>query len=164
MAAVRETVDRVRSIEAEAYKYGFVSDIESDKAPKGLNEDVVRFISAKKGEPQWLLDWRLDAYRRWLTMIPPRWARVEFPEIDFQDLYYYSAPKSSAGPKSLDEVAPELLRTAKIELPPTAPFGAQVAFRARLAGLSQTAAASACSRLSAHGTACITVPPSGTSF
>ncbi|MGA2486802.1 MAG: Fe-S cluster assembly protein SufB, partial [Roseiarcus sp.] len=87
MAAVQETVDRVRSIEAEAYKYGFVSDIESDKAPKGLNEDVVRFISAKKGEPQWLLDWRLDAYRRWLTMIPPRWARVEFPEIDFQDLY-----------------------------------------------------------------------------
>ena len=118
MAAVQETVDRVRSIEAEAYKYGFVSDIESDKAPKGLNEDVVRFISAKKGEPQWLLDWRLDAYRRWLTMIPPRWARVEFPEIDFQDLYYYSAPKSSAGPKSLDEVDPELLRTyAKLGIP-----------------------------------------------
>jgi Fe-S cluster assembly protein SufB len=118
MAAVQETVDRVRSIEAEAYKYGFVSDIESDKAPKGLNEDVVRFISAKKGEPQWLLDWRLEAYRRWLTMIPPRWARVEFPEIDFQDLYYYSAPKSSAGPKSLDEVDPELLRTyAKLGIP-----------------------------------------------
>ncbi|MGA2486856.1 MAG: Fe-S cluster assembly protein SufB, partial [Roseiarcus sp.] len=71
-----------------------------------------------KGEPQWLLDWRLDAYRRWLTMIPPRWARVEFPEIDFQDLYYYSAPKSSAGPKSLDEVDPELLRTyAKLGIP-----------------------------------------------
>ena len=118
MAAVQETVDRVRSIEAEAYKYGFVSDIESDKAPKGLNEDVVRFISAKKGEPQWLLDWRLDAYRRWLTMIPPRWARVEFPEIDFQDLYYYAAPKSAAGPKSLDEVDPELLRTyAKLGIP-----------------------------------------------
>jgi Fe-S cluster assembly protein SufB len=118
MAAVQETVDRVRSIEADAYKYGFVSDIESDKAPKGLNEDVVRFISAKKGEPQWLLDWRLDAYRRWLTMIPPRWARVEFPEIDFQDLYYYAAPKSSAGPKSLDEVDPELLRTyAKLGIP-----------------------------------------------
>jgi Fe-S cluster assembly protein SufB len=118
MAAVQETVDRVRSIEAEAYKYGFVSDIESDRAPKGLNEDVVRFISAKKGEPQWLLDWRLDAYRRWLTMIPPRWARVEFPEIDFQDLYYYSAPKTAAGPKSLDEVDPELLRTyAKLGIP-----------------------------------------------
>ena len=118
MAAVQETVDRVRSIEAEAYKYGFVSDIESDKAPKGLNEDVVRFISARKGEPQWLLDWRLDAYRRWLTMVSPRWARVAFPEIDFQDLYYYSAPKSSAGPKSLDEVDPELLRTyAKLGIP-----------------------------------------------
>jgi Fe-S cluster assembly protein SufB len=118
MAAVQETVDRVRSIEADAYKYGFVSDIESDKAPKGLNEDVVRFISAKKGEPQWLLDWRLEAYRRWLTMTPPRWARVEFPEIDFQDLYYYAAPKSSAGPKSLDEVDPELLRTyAKLGIP-----------------------------------------------
>jgi Fe-S cluster assembly protein SufB len=118
MAAVQETVDRVRSIEAEAYKYGFVSDIESDKAPKGLNEDVVRFISAKKGEPQWLLDWRLDAYRRWLTMIPPRWARVEFPEIDFQDLYYYAAPKTAAGPKSLDEVDPELLKTyAKLGIP-----------------------------------------------
>jgi Fe-S cluster assembly protein SufB len=118
MAAVQETVDRVRSIEADAYKYGFVSDIESDKAPKGLNEDVVRFISAKKGEPQWLLDWRLDAYRRWLTMIPPRWARVEFPEIDFQDLYYYAAPKTAAGPKSLDEVDPELLKTyAKLGIP-----------------------------------------------
>jgi Fe-S cluster assembly protein SufB len=118
MAAVQETVDRVRSIEADAYKYGFISDIESDKAPKGLNEDVVRFISAKKGEPQWLLDWRLEAYRRWLTMIPPRWARVEFPEIDFQDLYYYAAPKSAAGPKSLDEVDPELLRTyAKLGIP-----------------------------------------------
>ena len=118
MAAVQETVDRVRSIEVDAYKYGFVTDIESDKAPKGLSEDIVRFISAKKGEPQWLLDWRLDAYRRWLTMDEPRWARVEYPEIDFQDLYYYSAPKSTAGPKSLDEVDPELLRTyAKLGIP-----------------------------------------------
>ena len=109
MAAVQETVDRVRSIDVEAYKYGFVTDIESDKAPKGLNEDTVRFISAKKGEPQWLLEWRLDAYRRWLTMEKPTWARVEYPEIDFQDLYYFSAPKSSPAPKSLDEVDPELL-------------------------------------------------------
>ena len=119
MAAVQETVDRVRSIEAEAYKYGFVTDIESDKAPKGLSEDIVRYISARKGEPQWLLDWRLDAYRRWLTMTPPRWARVEFPEIDYQDLYYYAAPKSTkAAPKSLDEIDPELLRTyAKLGIP-----------------------------------------------
>ena len=111
MAAVQETVDRVRSIDVEAYKYGFVTDIESDKAPKGLNEDTVRFISAKKGEPEWLLEWRLEAYRRWLTMEKPTWARVEYPEIDFQDLYYFSAPKSSPAPKSLDEVDPEMLRT-----------------------------------------------------
>ncbi|MBG0793727.1 Fe-S cluster assembly protein SufB [Methylocystis sp. H62] len=111
MAARQETVARVESIDVDAYKYGFSTDIESDKAPKGLNEDIVRFISAKKGEPQWLTDWRLDAYRRWLTMPEPRWARVHYPRIDFQDLYYYSAPKSTPGPKSLDEVDPELLRT-----------------------------------------------------
>jgi Fe-S cluster assembly protein SufB len=118
MAAVRETVDRVRSIESDAYKYGFVTDIESDKAAKGLSEDIVRFISAKKREPQWLLDWRLDAYRRWLTMATPHWARVDYPEIDFQDIYYFSAPKSAPGPKSLDEVDPELLRAyAKLGIP-----------------------------------------------
>ncbi len=118
MAAVQETVDRVRSIDVSEYKYGFVSDIESDKAPKGLSEDTVRFISAKKGEPEWLLQWRLDAYRRWLTMDEPKWARVEYPKIDYQDLYYFSAPKSTPGPKSLDEVDPELLRTyAKLGIP-----------------------------------------------
>jgi len=118
MAAVQETVDRVRSIEVDAYKYGFVTDIQSEKAPKGLSEATIRFISAKKGEPQWLLDWRLDAYRRWLTMERPRWARVDYPEIDFQDLYYFSAPKSAPAPKSLDEVDPELLRTyAKLGIP-----------------------------------------------
>ena len=77
MAAVQETVDRVRSIDVEAYKYGFVSPIESDVAPKGLDENTVRFISEKKEEPDWLLNWRLDAYRRWLTMQEPKWARVE---------------------------------------------------------------------------------------
>src|SRR5271154_1155883 len=118
MAAVQETVDRVRSIDVEAYKYGFVTDIASDKAPKGLSEEIVRFISAKKGEPEWLLEWRLDAYRRWLTMETPRWARVDYPEIDFQNLYYFSAPKSSPGPRSLDEVDPELLKTyAKLGIP-----------------------------------------------
>ncbi|HEY8124259.1 MAG TPA: Fe-S cluster assembly protein SufB [Methylocystis sp.] len=111
MAARQETVARVESIDVDAYKYGFSTDIESEKAPKGLNEDIVRFISAKKSEPQWLTDWRLEAYRRWLTMPEPSWARVHYPRIDFQDLYYYSAPKSSPGPKSLDEVDPELLRT-----------------------------------------------------
>jgi len=111
MAAVQETVDRVRSIDVDAYKYGFISAIESDVAPKGLNEGIVRFISAKKEEPEWLLNWRLDAYRRWLTMTEPKWARVDYPPIDFQDLHYFAAPKTAAGPKSLDEVDPELLRT-----------------------------------------------------
>ncbi len=118
MAAVQETVDRVRSIDVDAYKYGFVSEIESDVLPKGLNEDIVRFISAKKEEPEWLLAWRLDAYRRWLTMTEPKWARVDYPPIDFQDLHYFAAPKTAAAPKSLDEVDPELLRTyAKLGIP-----------------------------------------------
>ncbi|MBV9634047.1 MAG: Fe-S cluster assembly protein SufB, partial [Methylobacteriaceae bacterium] len=111
MAAVRETVEKVKSIDVNEYKYGFVTDILADKAPKGLSEDIVRFISAKKGEPEWLTEWRLGAYRRWLTMQEPRWARVDYPQIDYQELYYYSAPKSAPGPKSLDEVDPELLRT-----------------------------------------------------
>ncbi len=111
MPAVQETVARVKEIDVDKYKYGFFTDIESVKAPKGLNEDVVRFISAKKGEPDWRLDWRLEAYRRWLTMQEPTWANVVHPKIDFQDLYYYSAPKSTEGPKSLADVDPELLRT-----------------------------------------------------
>jgi Fe-S cluster assembly protein SufB len=111
MAAVRETIETVRSIDVDVYKYGFITDIESDKAPKGLTEDTVRFISAKKNEPDWLMQWRLDAYRRWLTMREPTWARVDHPPIDYQELYYYSAPKSTAGPSSLAEVDPELLRT-----------------------------------------------------
>ena len=118
MAAVQETVDRVKAIDVSEYKYGFSSDIESDKAPKGLNEEIVRFISAKKNEPAWLTEWRLDAYRRWLTMREPRWARVDYPKIDYQDIYYYSAPKTAAGPKSLDEVDPELLKVyAKLGIP-----------------------------------------------
>ncbi|RFB80790.1 Fe-S cluster assembly protein SufB [Methylovirgula sp. 4M-Z18] len=111
MAAVQETVEQVKAIDVSEYKYGFITEIASDKAPKGLNEDIVRFISAKKNEPAWLTEWRLDAYRRWLTMTEPTWARVEYPKIDFDDLYYYSAPKSAPGPKSLDDVDPELLRT-----------------------------------------------------
>jgi Fe-S cluster assembly protein SufB len=110
MAAVQETVDKVKTLDVDAYKYGFFTDIESDKAPKGLDEDTVRFISAKKNEPEWMMEWRLDAFRRWLTMTEPKWARVHYPPIDYQDLYYYSAPKSAEGPKSLDEVDPELLR------------------------------------------------------
>ncbi|HEV8332124.1 MAG TPA: Fe-S cluster assembly protein SufB, partial [Steroidobacteraceae bacterium] len=102
---------QVRRIDVDQYKYGFVTDIESDKAPKGLSEDIVRFISAKKNEPEWMLAWRLDAYRRWLTMREPSWARVSHPPIDYQDLYYYSAPKKKDGPKSLDEIDPEILKT-----------------------------------------------------
>src|ERR671927_644702 len=111
MPAVQETIERVREIDVDKYKYGFYTDIESEKAPKGLNEDVIRFISAKKHEPEWMLEWRLEAYRRWLTMTEPTWARVDYPKIDFQDAYYYAAPKTAEGPKSLDEVDPELLRT-----------------------------------------------------
>jgi Fe-S cluster assembly protein SufB len=110
MPAVQETVDQVRRIDVDQYKYGFVTDIESEKAPKGLSEDTVRFISAKKGEPQWMLDWRLEAYRRWQTMREPTWARVDYPKIDYQDAYYYSAPKKKAL-ASLDEVDPEILKT-----------------------------------------------------
>ena len=111
MAAVQETVEQVKELAVDQYKYGFFTDIESEKAPKGLNEDIVRFISAKKGEPEWMLEWRLDAYRRWRALEEPDWAKVSYPKIDFDDLYYYSAPKKADGPKSLDEVDPELLRT-----------------------------------------------------
>ncbi len=111
MPAVQETVDQVRRIDVDQYKYGFETIIESDKAPKGLNEDTVRFISAKKNEPAWMLEWRLEAFRRWLTMREPTWARVDYPKIDFQNYYYYSAPKKKPTLNSLDEVDPEILRT-----------------------------------------------------
>jgi len=108
---VQDTIERVREIDIDKYKYGFTTDIESVRAPKGLSEDIVRFISAKKGEPKWLLEWRLEAYRRWRTLEEPKWAHVHYPKIDYEDLYYYSAPKSTEGPKSLADVDPELLRT-----------------------------------------------------
>src|SRR3954467_10582091 len=111
MAAVQETVDRVRRIDVDQYRYGFETLIESDKAPKGLSEDTVRFISEKKNEPAWMLEWRLEAYRRWLTMEEPSWARVHYPKIDYQDLYYYSAPKPKKQLSSIDEIDPEILKT-----------------------------------------------------
>jgi len=111
MAAIQETIDQVRSIDVDQYKYGFVTDIESEKAPKGLSEDIVRFISAKKEEPEWLLEWRLAAFRAWREMTQPDWAKLNLAPIDYQAATYYSAPKQNAGPKSLDEVDPELLRT-----------------------------------------------------
>ncbi|MDD2324554.1 MAG: Fe-S cluster assembly protein SufB [Alphaproteobacteria bacterium] len=99
------------SLISEPYKYGFVTDIETETAPKGLSEETVRYISAKKNEPEWLLQKRLEAYRAWLAMTPPDWAKVSFPPIDYQDAHYYAAPKKKEGPKSLDEVDPELLKT-----------------------------------------------------
>ncbi|MXW93335.1 MAG: Fe-S cluster assembly protein SufB [Rhodospirillaceae bacterium] len=109
MAATAQTVAQVRDL--GKYKHGWETEIEMETAPKGLNEDIVRFISARKDEPDWMLDWRLKAYRHWLTMTEPTWAMVDYPAIDFQDIYYYAAPKNTEGPKSLDEVDPELLRT-----------------------------------------------------
>jgi len=111
MAIAQATIDSVGEA-TDKYKYGFVTEIEMDRAPKGLSEDTIRFISAKKEEPEWLLEWRLKAYRHWLTMTEPTWAKVGYPPIDYQDSYYYSAPKSDADrPKSLDEVDPKLLET-----------------------------------------------------
>jgi len=113
MPAVKETIEDVRQLEADKYKYGFSTEIEQEYAPKGLNEDTVRFISAKKNEPQWLLDWRLEAFARWKTMAEPDWAKVGYPPIDYQDAIYYAAPKDAAKYKSLDEVPQELLDTYK---------------------------------------------------
>ncbi|MBD8064524.1 Fe-S cluster assembly protein SufB [Devosia sp. PTR5] len=114
----RETVDQVLALDVDKYKYGFETLIESDVAPPGLNEDIVRLISAKKDEPEWMLEWRLEAFRRWQTMDEPTWAKVHYPKIDFQAISYYAAPKAFKGPKSLDEVDPELLKTyAKLGIP-----------------------------------------------
>ncbi len=110
MSATAETIADVEKL-GDRYKYGFVTEIESETAPKGLSEDVIRFISAKKEEPAWLLEWRLQAYAKWQKMNEPNWAKLGYPPIDYQDSYYYSAPKQKDAPKSLDEVDPELLET-----------------------------------------------------
>ena len=96
---------------AKKYEWGFATDVEQDFAPKGLSEDTVRYISAKKNEPEWMLDWRLKAYRLWLTMTPPDWAKLNVPPIDYQDAYYYAEPKAKATIASLDELDPEIRRT-----------------------------------------------------
>ena len=111
MPAVKETIEQVKAIDVDQYKYGFETEVDSVLAPKGLNEDIVRFISEKKGEPGWMLEWRLDAYRRWVTMAEPTWAKVSYPKIDFQDLHYYAAPRGAEAPKSLDEVPEEIRKT-----------------------------------------------------
>ncbi len=116
MAAVKKTIDQVEQL--ETYEHGFVTDIAQDFAPRGLSEDIVRFISAKKQEPDWMLQWRLEAYARWLQMEEPDWAKVEYVKVDYQNLYYYAAPSQKVGPLSLDEVDPELLKTyAKLGIP-----------------------------------------------
>jgi len=121
--------EEIQNLTGQDYKYGFVSDIEAETVPPGLSEDVVRLISAKKGEPEWLLEWRLKAYRHWLRMEEPTWAMVHYPKIDYQAMIYYSAPKSQAdGPKSLDEVDPELLATYE-------KLGVPMSERAALAGV-----------------------------
>ncbi len=120
------TLDRWASQE---YRYGFVTDIEADSAPPGLNEDIIRFISAKKNEPGWLTEWRLKSFRHWLTMEEPKWQNVTFPPIDYQKIIYYSAPKQSNGPKSLDEVDPKLLETYE-------KLGIPLEERAALAGVA----------------------------
>jgi Fe-S cluster assembly protein SufB len=124
-----DTVETVRSLTGRPYKYGFVTDIESDSAPPGLDEDIVRFISAKKGEPAWLLDWRLDAYRAWRTMESPDWAKLNIPPIDYEGATYYSAPKLQSGPTSLEDVDPELLKTYE-------KLGIPLHERAALAGIA----------------------------
>ncbi|HEV2336530.1 MAG TPA: Fe-S cluster assembly protein SufB, partial [Stellaceae bacterium] len=118
MTAPLDTEETIRSLSQEGYKYGFVTEIEADSAPPGLNEETVRFISAKKGEPEWLLEWRLAAFRAWREMTGPDWAKVKIAPIDYQASTYYSAPKQQAGPSSLDEVDPELLAMyAKLGIP-----------------------------------------------
>jgi Fe-S cluster assembly protein SufB len=110
MPAVQETIDRVRSIDLDQYKYGFETTIEMEKSEKGISEDVIRYISAKKDEPEWMLAWRLDAYKRWQTMKEPEWARVSYDKVDYKDIYYYAAPKRKAA-ESLDDIDPEILKT-----------------------------------------------------
>jgi Fe-S cluster assembly protein SufB len=114
----RETVETVNAM-AGTYQHGWETEIEMDFAPKGVNEDIVRLISAKNEEPEWMLEWRLTAYRRWVEMVEPDWAMLNYPKIDYQDIYYYAKPKSmDVKPKSLDEVDPKLLATyAKLGIP-----------------------------------------------
>ena len=108
MSISEETVDQVKQLEADKYKYGFVTDIEMETAPKGLNEDIIRFISNKKEEPEWMLEWRLKAYKHWLTMEEPNWANIKYKKPDYQDIIYYAAPKQKKELKSLDELDPEI--------------------------------------------------------
>jgi Fe-S cluster assembly protein SufB len=121
--------DTIEKLISQEYKQGFVTDLETDTFPPGLNEDVIRALSAKKQEPDWLTEWRLEAYRHWLTMSEPKWAQVQYPPVDYQAISYYSAPKKAQGPKSLDEVDPKLLETYE-------KLGVPLHERAKLAGVA----------------------------
>ena len=105
------TDDVIGGVTSGEYKYGFTSDIETDIIPRGISEEVIRLISHKKGEPEWLLEFRLKAYRHWLTMEMPRWAHLDIPDIDYQAISYYAAPRTKEAPKSLDEVDPQVIDT-----------------------------------------------------
>ena len=135
MPAVAETLDTVESLTQSGYKWGFETDIEMEIAPKGLTTDTIRMISAKKEEPEWLLEWRLNAFAAWQAMVEPTWAKVGYPKIDFQDIHYYAAPKRPA-PKSLADVDPELLRMYE-------KLGIPLKERAILAGVEGAAAEAA---------------------
>ncbi|MGN1063114.1 MAG: Fe-S cluster assembly protein SufB, partial [Alphaproteobacteria bacterium] len=108
---MNKTTQDIKNLVEEKYRYGFETAIENQTAPKGLNEEVIRFISAQKKEPEWLLDWRLKAYRHWLGMQEPHWGKLHYDPIDYQDLYYWAAPAEKKSPQSLDEVDPEILKT-----------------------------------------------------
>lgn len=126
---MEQQTDILDEIVSSEYKYGFVSDIEQEIAPKGLNEDSIRLISSKKNEPEWMLEWRLAAFEKWKTMKEPTWPNVGYPKIDFNDISYYAAPKTKASPKSLDEIDPELLRTFE-------KLGISLAEQERLSGIA----------------------------
>src|ERR1041385_6478036 len=127
MSTATETIE---GLVQKDYKYGFYTDVETESAPPGLNEDIIRLISAKKKEPEWMTEWRLKAYRHWMTMTPPDWAKVHYPPVNFQEITYYSAPKQRGdGPKSLDEVDPKLLETYE-------KLGIPLRERERLAGVA----------------------------
>jgi len=132
MSAVTETLSTVQSVTQSGYKWGFETDIEMDLAPKGLNEDIIRLISSRKDEPEWLLAWRLKAFAGWQAMQEPHWAKIHHAPIDYQDLHYYAAPKKKPGPRSLEEVDPELLKTYE-------KLGIPIKERAILAGVEENA-------------------------
>ena len=150
MPAVTETLDTVQSVTGSGYKWGFSTDIEMDIAPKGLNEDTIRLISAHKREPDWLLESRLKAFAAWQTMTEPHWAKLHHAPIDYQEIHYYAAPKQKAGPKTLGEVDPELLAMYE-------KLGIPLKERAILAGVEGAAVVAAALR----STAAVRVLPEG---